>query len=85
MNRAQALDFVHHAVDDALAERSPADAPEGARLVGWMDRDRPTFVAVWSYLGVRLDDNEASELAMDLLREKRLLHGSQPRLPDYVL
>jgi len=30
----------------------------------------PVFIAVWSYLGLRLDDNEAETIAVDLLEER---------------
>ena len=57
-------------VDDALAERSVDDMPTNARLVGWQCGFEPLFVAVWSYLDRRLSEDEAVEIAKDLLSEK---------------
>jgi hypothetical protein len=86
MNRTEALPFVSYAVDDALSERAPTDAPENARLVGWHCRAEPLFVAVWSYLGVTLDDEEAEELARDILQERRwFADNDNPPPADYVL
>jgi hypothetical protein len=61
--------------------------PSNARLVGWQCGFEPLFVAVWSYLDVRLDDCEAEEIATDFLIErgwfgKNLEHGKEP---DYVI
>lgn len=85
MNRSDAMRFVSFAVDDALRRRSVADMPGNARLVGWQCGFEPLFVAVWSYLpGVTLDDDEAEELALDLLVERKWFSGG-PRPADYVL
>jgi len=84
ITREQALSYVGHCVDDALAERSPSDIPANARLVGWQCGFEPMFVAVWSYLNVRIDDNEAAELATDLLKEKKWFSG-EPTEPDYII
>lgn len=72
------------AVDDALAVRSAAERPTNARFVGWECGAEPMFIAVWSYLGVRLDEDEAAELAMDHLAEIGWFAGP-PRDPDYIL
>jgi hypothetical protein len=61
---------VSFCVDDALAERSVDDMPTNARLVGWQCGFEPLFVAVWSYLDRRLSEDEAVEIAKDLLSEK---------------
>jgi hypothetical protein len=70
MTREQALPYVSYCVDDALSPRDIKDMPANARLVGWQCGFEPLFVAVWSYLDVRLDDDEAEELAADLLQER---------------
>lgn len=84
MNREQAIFYIGYCVDDAMAERIVCDMPDNARLVGWQCGSEPMFVAVWSYLGGRLDDEEAVDLATDLLREKEwfTIAGSEP---DYVI
>ena len=84
MTRERAMPYVGCCVDDALAERSVADTPDNARLIGWQCGFEPMFVAVWSYLDVRIDDDEAVELATDLLAEKKWFAGD-PTEPDYIL
>ncbi len=71
-------------VDNAQAFRNAADRPANARLVGWQCGAEPMFVAVWSYLGNRLDDDEAIELAVDYLTDKKWF-SEAPTMPDYVL
>jgi hypothetical protein len=83
MNRSQAIPYIGYCVDDALAERVLSDMPKNARLIGWQCGFEPMFVAVWSYLDVPLDDEEAEELAMALLIEKRWFAG-EPDAADYV-
>lgn len=89
MNRDLAWPYVGYCVDDALAEHQRSDIPDPAdkvRLVGWQCGFEPMFVAVWSYLGHRLDDETAVELAQDLLREKGWLTAPLVDTePDYVL
>jgi hypothetical protein len=85
MNREQALPYVAYAVDDALSERRVDEMPANARLVGWQCGAEPLFVAVWSYLGGRLDDDEATDLAIDLLLEKNWFAARQFTEPDYIL
>lgn len=74
MNRKQVRPFVSFLVNDAGAARrvNPREPlPAEARLVGWRCGFKPLFVAVHSYLpGVRLDDQEAEDLAADYLRER---------------
>lgn len=72
------------AVDDALAVRKASERPANARLVGWQCGAEPMFIAVWSYLGTRLDDEEAAELAKDYLAEKNWFAG-EPTEPDFIL
>lgn len=84
MTRDEALPYIAYAVDDALAIRDLKDMPDNARLIGWQCGFEPMFVAVWSYLGVRLDDDEAVELATDLLVERNWFAGEACE-PDYVI
>lgn len=53
-------------------------------LVGWQCGFEPLFVAVHSYLDVRLDDDEAIEMATDFLAEIRWFSDG-PQEPDYVI
>lgn len=84
MTRDQALPYVSFCVDDALSERKLSDAPPNARLVGWQCGFEPLFVAVWSYLDVALSDDEAAEIATDLLVEKKWFAG-EATAPDYII
>jgi hypothetical protein len=84
MTREQALSYVGYCVDDALSERSISDIPANARLVGWQCGFEPMFVAVWSYLDVRLDDQDAEDIATDLLTEKKWFSG-EPTSADYII
>ena len=83
MNKKQALEYVSYCVDDALCERNIADMPENARLVGWQCGFEPLFVAVWSYLGVKLSEEEAEEIAIDLLEEKKWF--TDESIPAYYI
>lgn len=85
MNREQAIPYIGYCVDDALSERRVEDMPANARLVGWQCGSEPMFVAVWSYLGGELDDEEAVDLATDLLLEKKWFSDGQKDEPDYIL
>lgn len=86
MTKEQAAPYVSYAVDNALCPREPEQAPDNARFVGWQCGFEPLFVAVWSYLGGRLDDEEAVELATDLLQERGwFADNDNPPPPDYVL
>lgn len=84
MTREQALPYVSYCVDDALSERRVDEMPAKARLVGWQCGFEPLFVAVWSYLDVAIGDDEAAELATDLLAEKKWFAG-EPTEPDYII
>lgn len=85
MRKRDAIPYLSYGVDSALAERNPADRPANARLIGWQCGFEPLFVAVWSMFdGVRLDDDEAVEIATDLLVEREWFAG-EPSEPDYVL
>ena len=61
-------------------------APEcyASRLVGWQCGFEPLFVAVHSYLDVRIDDQEAEEMAADYLEEIGwFADGRKPA--DYII
>ncbi|MBT2325505.1 hypothetical protein J7E62_24535 [Variovorax paradoxus] len=88
MNRADALPYVGHCVDDTLNHTEGCrshDIPDNARLVGWQCGFEPMFVAVWSYLDIRLEDEEAIDIAIDLLDEIGWFNGEPPREPDHVI
>lgn len=85
MNREQAIPYLRdEGVDNAMAFRKASDRPANARLIGWQCGNEPMFVAVWCYLGTRLDDDEAIELVVDYLCDKKWFSGP-PTQPDYVL
>lgn len=68
------LPYVAFCVDDALSRRPVSDLPADlsrVRFVAWQCGFEPLVVAVWSYLpGCTVDDDEAEELAADLLLER---------------
>lgn len=84
LKKAEALRFVAYAVDDALSPRRLEEIPNNARFVGWECGFEPMFVAVWSYLDVRLDDEEAEEIATDYLAEIDWF-DDEPTEADYIL
>lgn len=85
MKREDAIPYLREdAVDDALSPRKASDRPADARLIGWQCGHEPMFIAVWSHLNLRLDDEEAIDLAIDYLRELKWFAG-EPTQPDYVL
>ena len=53
-------------------------------LIGWQCGFEPLFVAVHSYLDVRLDENEAIEMATDFLAEIKWFSDG-PTEPDYLI
>ncbi len=84
MNHLQAEHYIEHCVDDALAVRKKEEMPANAVLVGWESLGNVMFVAVWSYLGPKLDEDEAVEYARDYLNEIGWLDDPEKE-PDYVL
>jgi len=88
MKREDAIPYISFCVDDALnisdIENMTDKQLEGARLIGWQCGFEPMFVAAWSYLGDRIEDSEAEELATDALIE-RAWFSDEPRPPDYVI
>lgn len=86
MDREDALPYVSLGVDDAGAVYENPSVPEHARLVGWKLDVGPLFVAAWSYLpDIRLSDEDAKEIAIDLLRERKWFADRAHTEPDYVL
>lgn len=85
MTRNEAIPYVSYAVDDALAERQISEIPDHAKLVGWQCGFEPLFVAVWSYLGIPLSNQDAEEIAIDLLLEKDWFADPDNTAPDYIL
>jgi hypothetical protein len=83
--REQALPYVSFCIDDAMSERAIEDMPANARLVGWQCGFEPLFVAIWSYLDVRIDDAEAEELAACYLLERKWFAAGEARPADYIL
>lgn len=53
-------------------------------LVGWQCGFEPLFVAVHSYLDVKLDEDEAEEMAADYLEEKGWF-GGERKEADYII
>lgn len=95
MNRDEALPYVSFGVDNALTaygtghpmfQPVPDPLPAKAVLVGWQCGSETMFVAVWSYLGTQLGPDEATDLAVDMLQEKKWFSDNDsPPDPDYVL
>lgn len=84
MKRRDAIPYISFYVDDALSDH-PHPVTSRTRLVGWQCGFEPLFVAVSSYLpGCACDDEEAVELAQDLLAERGWFAG-EPTEPDFVL
>ena len=84
MTREQAIPYISFCLDDALAVRSIDDMPQNARLVGWQCGFEPLFVAVWSYLGVHIDADDAEDIAADWLEERHwFADGRTPA--DYII
>jgi hypothetical protein len=86
MKRKDAIPYISFCLDDALSERDIKDMPANARLIGWQCGFEPLFVAVWSYLDVRLDDDDAEEIARDFLRERKwFVNNDETNEADYVI
>jgi hypothetical protein len=85
MTRKQALEYVSYCVDSALSERRVDEMPANARLVGWQCGFEPMVVAVWSYFdGVKLTEDEAAEIAIDLLLEHDWFTTESVE-PDFII
>lgn len=53
-------------------------------LVGWQCGFEPVFIAVYSYLDVRLNDDDAIDIATEYLSERKWFAGEETD-PDYVI
>lgn len=72
----EATEYVSFVVDDAQTGRELGADPhaivtEKSILVGWQCGFEPLFVAVNSYLDVTLSSEEAEELAIDYLKDRK--------------
>lgn len=92
MDRERAKQYVAYTVDDTGCPGKPARQGycEGDELkyrpvlIGWLCGFEPLFVAVHSYLDVRLDDDEAEDLARDYLEEIGWFSGT-PTEADFII
>lgn len=86
MKLSDALPYVSFCITDALSVLD-GPVPDHARLVGWQCGFEPLFVAVYSYIpGVRLEDDEAEEIATEFLQERRWFTDcDNPPEADFVL
>ena len=82
MKRTDVVKYVAYVVDDAGCARSLGDDQHAivretgddnfnnpSILVGWQCGFEPLFVAVHSYLDVRIDDADAEDMAAEYLEE----------------
>lgn len=83
LTREEAFGLVEFCVDNALCQRPISDMPDPPDNVSLVVWEPNMVVAVWSYLGGRLEDKEAEEIAIDLLDE--LSPGAMWNKPDYIL
>lgn len=70
--------------DDSLPSRERKGFEYPSVLIGWQCGFEPMFVAVHSYLDVRLSDAECVELALDYLSEIGWFAGAG-KDPDYII
>lgn len=99
MTKTAMLRYVSFAVNDAadamhiknqellraLLDRAPMFL-EHARIVGWTCGFEPMCVLVYSYLpNVAMDEDEAIELAVDFLQERKWFADPTNTEPDFVL
>lgn len=84
-SRNDALNYVSYVLTDALSEipLSKLDK-KNAVLVGWQCGFEPMYVAVQSYLGGELTEEEAEDIAKDFLEEKKWFSG-ESKDADYIL
>lgn len=83
--RNQLEKYIGYCLDDTGDIRELKDKPANARLVVYPCGFEPMVVAVWSYLpNIKVDDDEAIELADDFLKEIGWL--SEPdKTAEYVV
>jgi hypothetical protein len=85
MPRQEALKYVSYVLDDALSPLPMSKLDKkNAVLVGWQCGFEPLFVAVQSYLNVKLTEADAEDIAKDYLEEKKWFSG-EPKDADYIL
>ena len=72
-------------VSGRVAEINTEQPTYPSVLVGWQCGFEPLFVAVHSYLDVRLDADEAIEMATEYLEELGWFCDEQPRHPEYLI
>lgn len=96
MQRSDAKALVSIVVDDtgngrnlgadlhAIVRETCAEFRYPSVILGWrQDTGRPLFVAVHSYLDVRLDDSECTAIATDYLTECGRLPDVSP--PQFII
>ena len=91
MGHEWAKPYVVFIADDALSFREPLGLPCDAPtdfdwLIGWQCRFEPQFVRVRSYLPeISLSRNDAVDLAVNGLLERKWFANGQDTEPDYIL
>ncbi len=89
--KRQALSMASYFVNDALSEMKASEVPADlsrVQFVAFPAGFEPLVVAVWSYMdGVKVDADEAIEIAADLLLEKGWLQSADDAAADnaYVI
>lgn len=79
-------DSLSYSVDNGLSERLTKESEVVAcRYVGFLAPEGYLWVAVWSYLDCLLDVDEAAELAIDLLLEKKWFADESQTAPSIVI
>jgi hypothetical protein len=84
----QARQYIGHGVDDAGHHYTPSEVPENkaVRYVGYAAGFEPMVVAVWSCLpDCEIDDDEAEDLAVDLLCELKWFAAGPIPKPIFIL
>ena len=76
--------IVREGGDDTLPSRLRKGHQYPSVLVGWQCGFEALFVAVHSYLDVRLDDAEAEEMAAEFLAERNWF-GNRQTAADYII
>jgi len=96
IKRNKAKEYVSYVVDDAgegrrihddihaIVREKGGEYEYPSVLVGWQCGFEPLFVAVHSYLDVKLNDGQAVEMATEYLVERDWFAG-ESREPDYVI
>jgi len=96
IKRNKAKEYVSYVVDDAGSGRRIHDdihaivRQKGGEyeypsvLVGWQCGFEPLFIAVHSYLDVKLTDDEVVEMATEYLVERGWF-SDEPDEPDYII